>query len=33
LARDGDPLFARLLAEGVATSLDTAAVELADFDF
>ena len=33
LARDGDPLFARLLAEGVATSLDTAAIELTDFDF
>jgi thiamine kinase-like enzyme len=33
LARDGDPLFARLLAEGAAASLDTAAVEVADFDF
>ena len=33
LARDGDPLFARLLAQGAATHLDTAVIELTDFDF
>jgi hypothetical protein len=33
LARDGDPLFGRLFAQGVATDLDTAATELTDLDF
>jgi len=33
LASDGDPLFARLLAQGVATDLETASIELTDFDF